>query len=103
MGSIVCHSCCKKWRIVYDTGYHDDDNDHDDITHRCNIWDIVKISDTQVIYLCALCKRKVAISDKNLFGLDIVALIDLGEDGNKKVYPDKNQREIKEENLNEWK
>jgi hypothetical protein len=85
--------------VVYDTGY----SKEDPLNHKCNIWDIVKISDTQVIYLCALCKRKVAISDKELFGLDIIALIDLGEDGDKKVYPEKNQRKIKDENLNQWR
>lgn len=85
--------------MVYDTGYHNKD---EPITHSCNIWDVVTISDTQVIYLCAICKRKVAISDKDIFGLDIIALIDLA-DNNRKVYPDKDNRKIKEENLEEWK
>jgi hypothetical protein len=87
---------------VYDTGYHDDVKGNK-IEHTCNIWDIVKISDTQVIYLCAICKKKVAISDKELFGIDIIALFDIGEDSDKKIYPDTNQREIKKENLEEWK
>ena len=83
-------------KVVYDTGYHDSP-----IEHKCNIWDVVKISDTQVIYLCAICKRKIAISDKDLFGIDIIAIIDIIE--SEKVYPTKEQREIKPENLEEWK
>ncbi len=76
---------------------------NDEIKHTCNIWDIVKISDTQVIYLCAICKRKVAISDNEIFGLDIIAVIDLGEDKTKKLYLNGDQRVITKENLEQWK
>jgi len=70
--------------------------------HTCNIWNIVKISDTQVIYLCAVCKRKVAISDIETLGLDIIALIDLGEFP-KKVYPKDEERKIDNKNLEQWR
>jgi hypothetical protein len=85
--------------VVYDSLK---DNGNDPYEHTCNIWDVVKISDSQVVYLCAVCKRKVAISDKELFGLDIIALIDLGKE-EKKVYPDEDQRKIKDETLEEWR
>jgi hypothetical protein len=74
--------------------------DGDHLKHRCTIWDIVKISETQIIYLCAICKKKVAISDKEIYGLDMITLIDLS---GQKIYPNKEQREVTEENLEEWK
>lgn len=100
MGSFVPSRYDQKWKIVVgNPSYRDEKHP---ITHKCNIWDVVTISDTQVIYLCAICKRKVAISDKDVFGIDIIALIDLGDDG-RKIYPDKEQRNIKKENLEDWK
>ena len=69
-----------------------------EIKHKCNIWNPIKISETQTIYLCAICKQKVAISDTELYGVDIiVTVINLSDN---KIYPD--SKEISEENKKEW-